>query len=379
MTPGLPPVPAGFDDLFGRFIAATLDLAAAPPEPAGGPPDAWPANTARLVAAAGAGYWNRRRDREQRFAESLATIAPQVSASTLPSFSAARIDIVPVLNFHQPGDSDLGYVKINHGFWEQLYALFGERDPARMRIVDPRRFHARYVASGFADALATATALIARQDGQRLHFDGVHLGTSLDNGTFDHEAILAGFPGREAAAQRINMGAAIGLVAWWESLFPGLRPAFCDGSFPKQGLATGRLRATLAWAADRSDRIVFVVPPHLARIRLADTAVPQEAVLVPAKTVHESWVDCLHATAGHVLARLAGDGRVLVITQSAVFSALLGFFLADARRRLPLPGACLRYFDLGQALDVAAPETGGVWVRRNPVADGSLFHLADAC
>ena len=78
-----------------------------------------------------------------------------------------------------------------------------------------------------------------------------------------------------------------------------------------------------------------------------------------------------------MLARLAGDGRVLVITQSAVFAALLGFFLADARRRLPLPGTCLRYFDLGQALDVAAPETGGVWVRHNPVADGALLYLAD--
>jgi hypothetical protein len=66
------------------------------------------------------------------------------------------------------------------------------------------------------------------------------------------------------------------------------------------------------------------------------------------------------------------------MTQSAVFSALLGLFLADARRRLPLPGTVLRYFDLGQALDVAAPNAGGPWVRRNLVRDSSLFHLADA-
>jgi hypothetical protein len=75
---------------------------------------------------------------------------------------------------------------------------------------------------------------------------------------------------------------------------------------------------------------------------------------------------------------LAADGRVLVITQSAVFSALLGFFLAHARRQLPLPGTVLRYFDLGQTLDVAAPESGGMWVRRNQAVDNSLFHLADA-
>ena len=378
MTPVAPPAPAGFDDLFARFLATTLDLAAAPPMPTGEPHEAWPANTARLVAAAGAGHWRRRRDREGRLREALATIAPEVSATTLASFAAARIAIDPVPDLRELDAADLCYVKINHGFWEQLYALFGEREAARMRIVDPRRFHARYVASAFADALAAATAAIARPDGPRLGFDGVLLGASLDNGTFDHDAVLAGFPHLDAAGQRITLGAAIGLTAWWESLFPGLRPAFCDGSFPKRGLATGRLRQTLAWAADRSDRIVFVVPPHLARIRLADTPLPQESVLVPAKSVHESWIDCLHATAGHVLARLATDGRVLVITQSAVFSALLGFFLADARRRLPLPDTCLRYFDLGQALDVAAPDTGGRWVRRNQAGDESLFHLADA-
>jgi len=376
MTRHSPPVPAGFAGLFGRFVAATLDLTAAPPASADGPHDAWPAHTARLVAAAGAGYWSRRQDRERRLTEALTASAAQVSATTLASFCAARIDIQPAPDFRRLLDSDLCYVKINHGFWEQLYALFGDRDPARMRIVDPRRFHMRYIASAFADALAAATAALAQPDGPRLQLHGVQLGTSLDNGTLDHPATLAGFPARDAAQQRVAIGAAIGLTAWWETLYPSRRPAFCDGSFPKQGLVTGRLRETLAWAADRSDRIVFVVPPHLARIRLADTALPQEAVLVPAKTVHESWVACLHATAGHVLARLAGDGRVLVITQSAVFAALLGFFLADARRRLPLPGTCLRYFDLGQALDVAAPETGGVWVRHNPVADGALFYYS---
>jgi hypothetical protein len=378
MTPVAPPAPAGFDDLFARFLATTLELAAAPPLPTGEPHEAWPANTARLVAAAGADHWRRRRDREGRLREALVTIAPEVSATTLASFAAARIAIDPVPDLREFDAADLCYVKINHGFWEQLYALFGEREATRMRIVDPRRWHVRYVSSAFADALAAATAAIARPDGPRLGFDGVLLGASLGNGNLEHDAVLAGFPHLDAAGQRIALGAAIGLTAWWESLFPGLRPAFCDGSFPKRGLATGRLRQTLAWAADRSDRIVFVVPPHLARIRLADTTLPQESVLVPAKSVHESWIDCLHATAGHVLARLATDGRVLVITQSGVFSALLGFFLANARRRLPLPGTCLRYFDLGQALDVAAPDAGGQWVRRNPVGDESLFYLANA-
>jgi hypothetical protein len=376
MTPVALPVPTGFYDLFVRFLTATFDLEFVPPWPRGSSTTAWPANTASLVCAAGPGFLRRRGDFEQRLAQALATIAPEVSVGTLADFCAARIDIAPAPDFRQHGDLDVCYVKINHGFWEQIYALFGQHDPVRMRIVDPRKFHTRYVASAFVDALAIATQAIARTDGHRLRFEGVHIGTSIDNGTFDHDTILAGFPARDNSEQRINLGAAIGLVAWWDALFPGRCPGFCDGSFPKQGLSTGRLREALTWAADRSDRIVFVVPPHIANIRLSDTSIPQETVIVPAKTVHESWADCLYATAAHILGRLACDGRVLVITQSAVFSALLGLFLADARRRLPQPGTCLRYFDLGQALDVATPDTGGRWAKLNPARDADLFHLA---
>ena len=338
-------------------------------------------NTARLVSEAGPGYWKRRRERERLLKEALAAVAAQVSPATLAWFSAARLDIASVPDFRELGDADVCYVKINHGFWEQIYALFGDPDPVRMRINDAQRvqwLRGCYINSGFADALAAATAAVARPHGPLLRFDGVYLGVSLHNGGLDHEAVLAHFPTWDAAMQRVPLGAAIGLAAWWDSLFPELRPAFCDGSLPKRGLNTGRLRETLTWAADRSDRIVFVVPPHLARVRLGGTAIPQETVVIPAQAVHESWVDCLRAAAGHVFARLASDGRVLVMTQSAVFSALLGSFLADARRRLPLPGTVLRYFDLGQALDVAAPNAGGPWVRRNRVCDSSLFHLADA-
>jgi len=378
---GAPSVPRGFDDLYGRFLATTLDLPSVPRDSATAPDETWSTNSVRLVAEAGPGYWRRRRERERRLTEALAAVASQVSPATLASFSAARLDISSVPDFRELSDIDVCYVKINHGFWEQIYALFGDPDPVRMRINDApdvQKYRGRYIDSGFADALAAAFTAIARPSGLRLHFVGVHLGVSLRTGGLDHEAVLAGFPTWDAATQRVPLGAAIGLAAWCESLFPGLQPAFCDGSLPKRGLNTGRLRETLSWAADRSDRIMFVVPPHLSRIRLAGTEVPQETVLVPAAAVHESWVDCLRAAAGHVFARLASDGRVLVMTQSAVFSALLGFFLADARRRLPLPGTVLRYFDLGQALDVAAPNTGGPWVRRNLVRDSSLFHLADA-
>ena len=80
-------------------------------------------------------------------------------------------------------------------------------------------------------------------------------------------------------------------------------------------------------------------------------------------------------TSRHLLGRLAEDGRLLVITQSAVFSALLGCFLVEARRRLLPAGNRLRFFDLGQVLDVAAPEAGGRWTRLFARGDTGLFTI----
>lgn len=370
------PTPPGFDDVYAEFLAQVLDLAPAQTQPRPAAPQQWLAETARLVTAAGPGFSRRRQDREVRLAANVEAIVPLVTAESLPSFVAERIDIAAAPDFALLADTETCYVKINHGFWEQLYALFGRPDAERMRIKEPARFHTQYVESGFLDALEVAIGRVARPEGHRLGFPGMHLGISLASGSHDHPELLARFAERPAARRSIVLGAAIGLVAWWETLAPGLQPSFCDGSFPKRGLATGALPAALDAAAARSERIVFVVPPHLATIRLAGARIPQESVLVPPTTVHESWAACLAATAGHVLARLAADGRVLVITQSAVFSAVLGAFLLDARRRLLPADARLRFFDLGQALDVAAPAAGGPWARQQETGGRVLFHLA---
>lgn len=370
-----PPAPPGFDDFLAGFLADVLGAVPARPPLPPTTMEHWAADTGRLVAAAGPDVQRRRRDREARLVANLEAVAPLVTAESLPAFAAERIDIAAAPDFRSRGDAEVCYVKINHGFWEQLYALFGTPDAERMRIREPAKFRTQYVESAFLDALAAAIGRVARPDTGRLRFPGIDFGISLASGSHDHPEVLARFDERPAARRSIVLGAAIGLTAWWGTLFPGLRPAFCDGSFPKRGLATGTLPAALESAAGRSERIVFVVPPHLATIRLTSASIPQETVLVPPTTVHESWAACLSAVAGHVLARLAADGRVLVITQSAVFSAVLGAFLLDARRRLLPPDAQLRFFDLGQALDVAAPATGGHWARQQEGVSSDLFHL----
>jgi hypothetical protein len=370
-----PEVP-GFDEFFTAFVAELLDLDPAAAAVRAVSPDGWPAETSRLVALAGPRYWRRRQDREQRLAANLAAVAPLVTPESLPSFVAERIEVAAPPDLTDPGDHDLCYLKINHGLWEHLYWMFADPDPASIRAKEAPWIHDRYIASGFLDLLETVFRRISRAEGERLRFPGLHMGVSLASGTHDHPDVIGSFATRPPRQQLVIMGAAIGLVAWWETLFPGLRPDFCDGSYPKRGLATGALKTALERAAAASERIVFVVPPHLAAIRLADVSIPQEAVVVPPTTVHESWIPCLGAASRHVLGRLAADGRVLVITQANVFSAPLGGFLLAARRQLLPADARLRFFDLGQALDVAAPSSGGPWARKHAQGDRDLFLLA---
>jgi hypothetical protein len=373
----IPLAPSGFDDFLAEFIGKVLDLEPTQSRVQSAAMERWPAETDRLVASAGTAFQDRRSDREASLARHLLSVAPLVTANSLPSFVTKRLDISPVPDFGALQDAEVCYVKINHGFWEQIYALFGASDSERMRIQNPAQFRTRYVESAFLDALILALKRTARPDEQRLRFPGMHFGVSLISGSEDHHEVIATFAERRGALRPIVLGAAIGMVAWWETLFPGLKPEFYDGSFPKRGLTTGALQRALHAAARRSERIVFVVPPHLAGIRLGVAGIEQETVIIPPETVHESWASCLSVAAGHVLARLAKDGRVLVITQSAVFSALLGTFLIDARRQLLPPGARLMFFDLGQALDVATPATGGHWVKRQGHITQNLFCLAD--
>lgn len=374
-----PTPPPGFAEWFAAFVGAALDDDAAREAAlfaGAGSGVAADAATRRIVAASGPVAAGRRRDREARLAAALADTAPRVEDATLVDFVAARIPVAPVPAI--PGDADTCYVKINHGFWEHLYALFAPYDAGRMRISDASALRGMYVESGFLDALAAACRAWAAGGADR---PGRPLfGVSLVAGTRDHDEVLATFAAREADHRRVIMGAAIGLVSWWDAILPGPRPGFHDGSFPKRGLQDGSLAAALSAAAADAARVVFVVPPHLSAVRLAGVAPPQETLTVPATTIHESWAACLHAVAGHLLGRIAEEGSLVVITQSAVFSALLGLCLDDAKRALVGPGARLRFFDLGQALDVAVPAAGGEWARRRAMQDDDgvrVFRLAE--
>ena len=175
---------------------------------------------------------------------------------------------------------------------------------------------------------------------------------------------------------QIVLGASIGVKACFDSLFGQRRLAFCDGSFPKHGLKTGLLRECLHLFAAEADRVIFVIPPHLKGIRIAGTNVLHEHIFISGSMVHESWIASLYFTVGQILQRVAVEGRVLVITQSAVFSALLGLFLKSAKDAV-VPRGTIYFFDLGQVTDIANPLGGGYWVKNHAPADQTLFTLGE--
>jgi hypothetical protein len=127
--------------------------------------------------------------------------------------------------------------------------------------------------------------------------------------------------------------------------------------------------------AAQSDRIVFAIPPHLRGIQLSESPLPQEQVFLSGAKVHESWAVTLYATARHILRRLESHDRVMVITQSAAFSALLGLFLKLAKDSLFPASKRLHFFDLGQVTDIANPKCGGPWISKYDIPDKSLFRI----
>jgi hypothetical protein len=366
-----------FGELLG--IAVPLEL---PPPVAGWPESpeegwetAWEEATRALVNRAGAGFDERRRARGSALASALDREAAAVDRDTLHAVVAERIAIARQDRFTCDPSENFWYFKINHGYWEQLYGIFGTPDPGKMRFRSPERYREAYVDSGFATVLDSLVVRFARDDGTTITFPGMHFGASLEAGNHDHETVLARFPTIPHGIQSIAVGATIGMLAVFDSLFGSRSLSFADGSFPKLAAMGGMLRETLTGFARHSDRVIFVVPPHLRGLTLDGLDIPQETLPVPGQRVHECWAAALRATVGHVLGRLESDDRVLVITQSAVFAAMLCLFLRAAGEAVVPPGKRIFFFDLGQVIDSATPESGGVWISRHTVHDPALFRI----
>lgn len=273
-------------------------------------------------------------------------------------------------------DEEFMYVKINHGFWEQMYWLCAPvYDEASMRPHDRDLYERSYARSGFVRALFHLIREAAREVENSIGFPSLSFGFSLSNGDEDHAHVLERFDLMESQFKPVVLGAAAGSLACLQSLFGARRCIFDDGSLPKCGLRTGELEMLVAALTRDADRICFVTPPHLAGVRLSMAPQPHQQMFVSGTLAHEGWLAGLYATSAALFERLRAGETIVVFAQAAVFAALLGLFMRSAALALRPPGR-LRFLDLGQVLDIAAPTAGGRWAQRNWHGGSQLFALA---
>ena len=346
-----------------------------PEAPESGWEAAWEAATRELVAAASPAFEQTSSARLNALGRAFDTQSARIELSTVKSVVNRTLRVAPQDDFDCNPHKDFWYFKINHGYWEQLFRILGTYDAVKMRVRPYEDFKRAYADSAFSIVLESLLLDFARVEDSRVSFPGMHFGVSLNNGNLAHEPWLEGIHSDAPQNQQVLLGTSIGLLGWFESLFGVRELCLADGSFPKRAAVAGTLRETLHKFARHSNRILFVVPPHLDGIALNGVDMPQETLLVPGARVHECWAAALWATTRHVLARLETDTRVLVITQSAVFSAMLATFLRAAKEALAPVAHHIFFFDLGQVIDSAAPASGGRWISLNEVADQTLFGI----
>lgn len=275
-----------------------------------------------------------------------------------------RFDITYSCPTRSDLDADFIQVKINHGFWEQLYVvLFDGYDAETMRVENKAGYAAFYLEHFFYDALRTAMQDFGKVEDGTVSFPGVRFGFSFASGDDPHADVMRAVAANDAIRALMASGAAIGCSLMLQDAFGCKKARFDDGCFPKVGLDNGDLEAALKLSASFADEILFVVPPHLSGITYAGApAQKQKIQLVSGAVIHQAWMLHLHLCGERIYNELKSGRSLTIITQSAVFSALLGLFLKKMKDDLNLSGR-LHYFDLGQVLDTASPEAGGHWIK----------------
>ncbi|MGJ8609954.1 MAG: hypothetical protein ACSHWY_02595 [Octadecabacter sp.] len=293
-------------------------------------------------------------------------------------FVELHLSVKPMETLSTNATADFIYAKINHGFWEQLYTIFSDEiDPMRMRVKNREPHAGRYVDSGFIAPLTHLISETGHECGGKICFSPLYFGLSLGNGMMSHQDTLRHFEKQNNFQKRVNSGAAIGLVSFMNHVFPGKTIHADDGCFPKLGLSNKFLDHVLKEKLKAADRVIFAVPGHLDGIRLTVSDLPQDHILLSGTHVHEAWLGTLYRCARRILGSIWDGENVLVVTQSGVFSALLGLFLPLAKKRLNLDNQRLFFFDLGQVTDIANPESSGPWVKNHAPKRNDLFKILE--
>ena len=292
------------------------------------------------------------------------------NAANLHSSTASDIKKLTSISQYMPTSlttcsEDTVLIKINHGFWEQIYLIINDGyDPIIMRPTAKLGYQESYLNSRFLDALLFFSRKHASVENSILKFNLIDFGFSYNNGDFWNNEISEVMTTKNPLWLKIMRGSAAGLKIFFSNFPNHSIVEFIDGAYAKQGLFDGKLFKLMSDIGEKADHIFFVVPGHLSNLRYTSIDSECQTVLhVSNNLVHESWPVALAGVGTPILERVASGEHVAVIVQAAVFSVLLAEYLLDAKKQLGLNGR-ITFLDVGQALDIMAPDTGSIWIKK---------------
>lgn len=308
-----------------------------------------------------------------RLAPGEATVLTLGTASDAALIDEARrrFRVTPVEPFGGIDDHDLLFTKLNHRFWETIAS--NAMRSAGLEYVRPLGTSGRWRDSRITEVVLTAIDRLHRSNLDRgapngsVSMDRRWLGVSLSNGETSVEQEL-----REPLAA-VARGAIIGMTLGFAAIAEGPTWQLAEGSLAKGLFWSRELEGLLSRIASRSDRLLVIGPPHLARTGFRDRDLPVDRLVVPGTLIHPLW-PAVVAVAMGTLDVLVEEGVSLsVLVQGAVTGALIGVTVMlwrDVSTR-----GVVRYLDLGQVLDVAAPgdPRRGGWLRRIGPVDPSVL------
>lgn len=250
-----------------------------------------------------------------------------------------------------PLHSSFAYSKINHGYWEHFLSVRSEAFPERAaageyRELDRAGFEHRYALSGFDTALG---AVLRRAIADGVAEGPQRLAISFCAGESQHAAMM------KRPLVPVSRAAMAGALAFFRATSSAEVIPLGDGAEAKGLLDERQVHQFVDDCAAQSDAILLVVPPHLARLRLAGFSGPTYTLQVPGRFVHESWRTVLPAYLGTIRRLQHRHRRLTVLTQAAVLSPVLGLTMGQVPGMLDA-ASVVRFFDLGRVLDLGAPE-----------------------
>lgn len=279
------------------------------------------------------------------------------------SFAFERLDLLKVFE-----KKAFVSIKINHAYWEELTCL-GFASVGKLPYIREVHRDANYSKSRIDDLVIKA--LSKQQENAATggapagcfstsHFSfGVSFGNG-DHPTADYLSVPIG---------PIHKSAAIGSLSFLKSIFPANKYVLADGTAAKGLIWRQQCDEFFARLVAASDAVIFIVPSHLRAIEIGHWKGHTATIVIPALYVHEMWPAVLPMIAGKLASVFSQWSRVSILVQAGVISAPLGILVDLMRDSYTVTQ--IRYFDMGQVLDVATYPTNpiGTWIGQPWVRD----------